>query len=66
MLVSIYFTIILFTMHTGWLGSWVVSMLDSSARRAWVQITAATQSGNSLKQTVHTHRASVFTKQQNW
>jgi len=28
-------------------------------RKAWVQITAATLSGNSLRQTVHTHRASV-------
>jgi len=28
-------------------------------RRAWVQITAVTLSGNTLKQTVHTHRASV-------
>ena len=28
-------------------------------RRAWVQIAAATLSGNSLRQTVHTHRASV-------
>jgi len=27
--------------------------------RAWVQIAAATLSGNSLRQTVHTHRASV-------
>ena len=26
---------------------------------AWVQIAAATRSGNSLRQTVHTHRASV-------
>jgi len=26
---------------------------------AWVQIAAATLSGNSSKQTVHTHRASV-------
>jgi len=26
---------------------------------AWVQIAAATLSGNSLKQTVHTHRASA-------
>ena len=26
---------------------------------AWVQIAAATLSGNSLRQTVHTHRASV-------
>ena len=28
-------------------------------RRAWVQIAAATLSGNSLRQTVHTHCASV-------
>ena len=28
-------------------------------RRTWVQIAAATLSGNSLGQTVHTHRASV-------
>ena len=28
-------------------------------RRAWVQIAAATLSDNSLRQTVHTHRASV-------
>ena len=28
-------------------------------RRAWVQIAAASPSGNSLRQTVHTHRASV-------
>ena len=34
-------------------------MLDSGAGRAWVQIAAATLSGNSLRQTVHTHRASV-------
>jgi len=27
--------------------------------RAWVQIAAAMLSGNSLRQTVHTHRASV-------
>ena len=32
-------------------------MLDSGA---WVQIAAATLSGNSLRQTVHTHRASVY------
>jgi len=37
----------------------VVSVLDSGARRAWVQIVAATLSGNSLRQTVHTHYASV-------
>ena len=28
-------------------------------RRAWVQIAVATLSGNSLRQTVHTHRAYV-------
>jgi len=37
----------------------VVSVLDSGAEGAWVQIAAATLSGNSLRQTVHTHRASV-------
>jgi len=54
-----------------WLGSRVVSVLDSGAgmneafrvtlrrRRARVQIAVATLSGNSLRQTVHTHRASV-------
>jgi len=43
----------------GWLGSRVVSVLDSRRRRAWVQIAAATLSSNSLRQTVHTHHASV-------
>jgi len=33
-------------------------MLDS-AQKGWVQITAATLPGNRLRQTVHTHRASV-------
>ena len=42
-----------------WLGSRVVSVLDSGAGRAWVQMAVATLSGNSLRQTVHTHRASV-------
>ena len=44
----------------GWLGigSRVVSM-QNRRRRAWVQIAAATLSGNSLRQTVHTHRAYV-------
>jgi len=44
----------------GWLGigSRVVSM-QVRRRRAWVQIAAATLSGNSLRQTVHTHRAYV-------
>jgi len=37
----------------------VVSVLDSGAEGpAWVQIAAVTLSGNSLRQTVHTHRAS--------
>ena len=43
----------------GWLGSRVVSVLDSGARRIWVQIAAATLSGNSLRQTVPTHHATV-------
>ena len=45
----------------GWLSSRVVSVLDSGAEGngAWVQIAAATLSGNSLRQTVHTHCASV-------
>ena len=34
-------------------------MLDSGAKRARVQIAAATLSGNSLRQTVHTRRASA-------
>jgi len=47
--------------YRGWLGSRVVSVLDSGLRRrrAWVQIAATTLSGNSLRQTVHTHCASV-------
>ena len=43
---------------TGWLGSRVVSVLDSGTR-AWVQVATATLSGNRLRQTVHTHRAAV-------
>ena len=39
----------------GWLGSRVVS----GRRRARIQIGVATMLGNSLGQTVHTHRASV-------
>jgi len=47
-----------FTMYfrptiAGRLGSRVVSVLD------WVQIAAATLSGNSLRQTVHPYRASI-------
>ena len=45
-------------MAYGWLGSRVVSMLDSGTR-AWVQIVAAMLLGNSLWQAVHTHCASV-------
>ena len=37
----------------------VVSMLHSVTERGWVQIAAVTVSGNSLRQTVHTHCASV-------
>ena len=44
---------------SGWLGSRVVSVLDSGAERAWVQIAVASLSGSSLRQTVHTYRASV-------
>ena len=43
----------------GWLGSRVVSVLDSGAEGPRVQITVATLSGNSPRQTAHTHRASV-------
>ena len=39
--------------YLGWLFSRVVSVL------AWVQIAVATLSGNSLRQTAHTHYASV-------
>ena len=37
----------------------VVSVLDSGAEGPGVQIAVATLSGNSLRQTVHTHCASV-------
>ena len=36
-----------------WLACW------TQAQKGYVQIAAATLSGNSLRQTVHTHRASV-------
>ena len=41
--------------------SWAVCVLDSRAEGPGprVQIAAGTRSGNSLRQTVHTHRASV-------
>ena len=44
-----------------WIGSRVVSMLDSGAVGlwAWVKIAVTTLSRNSLRQTVHTHNASV-------
>ena len=42
-----------------WLACW------TQAQKARVQIAGATLSGNSLKQTIHTHRAPI-TKQQNW
>jgi len=47
--------------HDGWLSSQVVSVLDSGTEGlgSKVQITAATLSGNSLRQTVHTHHTSV-------
>ena len=45
---------------SGWLGSRVVSVLDSGAECPRVQIAVATLSGNSLRQTVHTHCASVY------
>ena len=37
----------------------MVSVLDSGAEGPWVQITVATLSSNSLRETVHTHCASV-------
>jgi len=43
----------------GWLGSRVVSVLDAGAEGPGVQIAAATLSGNSRRQAVHTHCASV-------
>jgi len=42
----------------GWLGSRLVSVLDSGAEGPGSKA-VATLSGNSLRQTVHTHRASV-------
>ena len=41
--------------------SWTVGSVAEwlACRRAWVQIASSTLSGNSLRQTVHTHRASV-------
>jgi len=42
-----------------WRGSVAERLACWTHRRAWVQIAAATLSSNSLRQTVHTHRASV-------
>jgi len=42
-----------------WLGSRVVNVLDSDAEGPGL-IAVATLSGNSLRQTVRTHRASVY------
>ena len=59
---------IIFASHTsgrGWLGSRVVSVLDSGAEGPWVQIAVATLSGNSLRQ-LFTPIVPLFTKQQNW
>ena len=43
----------------GWLGSRVVSVLDSGAEGPKFNRSRETLSGNSLRQTVHTHCASV-------
>jgi len=51
----------MFVDNEGWLGSRVVSVLDSGAEGPGFksQSPIATLSGNSLRQTVHTHCASV-------
>jgi len=47
-----------------WLGSeWLACWIQ--AQKGRVQIAVTTLSGNSLRQTVHTHLP-LFTKQQNW
>ena len=48
-----------FTTIALWLGSRVVSVLNSGDEGPRVQIAVTTLSANSLRQTVHTHRASV-------
>ena len=45
--------------HVGVVGSVAEWLACRTQLKAWVQIAAVTLSGNSLKQTVHTHRASV-------
>ena len=47
------------TLWLGWLGSRVVSVLHSGAEQPGVQIAVATLSGNSFRQSLHTHCASV-------
>jgi len=47
-----------FTVVRGWLGSWVVSELDSGVEGPGFKLQPQL-SGNSLRQTVHTHCASV-------
>ena len=46
-------SIVLDGLVSEWLACW------TPAQKAWVQIAAATLLGNSLRQTAHTHRASV-------
>jgi len=53
------FAVFKFKYCQGWLSSRVVSVLDSSAEGPRVQMAVATLSGNSLRQTVHTHCTSV-------
>ena len=56
MLYYVYFTVLfLLLLLLGWLGSRVVSVLDTGAEGPGFK----SQSGNSLRQTVHTHCASV-------
>jgi len=50
---TVYFSYLLGGLAAEWLACW------TQAQKARVQIAVATLSGNSLTQTVHTHRASV-------
>ena len=43
--------------QSGWAAEWLACW--TQAQKARVQIAVATLSGNSLRQTAHTHRASV-------
>jgi len=47
----------IYTVWDGSVAEWLAC--GTKAQKAWIQIAAATLSGNSLRQTVHTHRASV-------